>query len=68
MINAIRSVNAGQRYIASDIAQQMALSQIEPQKAESPLQLFVGKGIADYADDHPWTKGDGNFRAVKSQS
>ncbi len=67
VINAIRSVNAGQRYIASDIAQQMALSQIEPQK-RNPLQLFVGKGIADYADDHPWTKGDGNFRAVKSQS
>ena len=29
VVSAIRSVNAGQRYIASDIAQQMALSQIE---------------------------------------
>ncbi|MEJ5062814.1 UvrY/SirA/GacA family response regulator transcription factor [Erwinia sp. MYb375] len=37
VISAIRSVNSGQRYIASDIAQQMALSQIEPQKAESPF-------------------------------
>jgi two-component system invasion response regulator UvrY len=36
-VNAIRSVFAGQRYIASDIAQQMALSQIEPEKTESPF-------------------------------
>ncbi|WP_336983383.1 MULTISPECIES: UvrY/SirA/GacA family response regulator transcription factor [unclassified Cedecea] len=36
VVNAIRSVNAGQRYIASDIAQQMALSQIAPE-AESPF-------------------------------
>ena len=28
---------SGQRYIASDIAQQMALSQIEPEKTESPF-------------------------------
>ena len=39
VINAIRMVNAGQRYIASDIAQQMALSQIEPQ-AESPFSCL----------------------------
>ncbi|WP_338515074.1 LuxR C-terminal-related transcriptional regulator [Klebsiella variicola] len=32
-----RSVASGQRYIASDIAQQMALSQIEPEKTESPF-------------------------------
>lgn len=37
VVNAIRSVFAGQRYIASDIAQQMALSQIEPEKNESPF-------------------------------
>jgi two-component system invasion response regulator UvrY len=37
VVNAIRSVHAGQRYIASDIAQQMALSQIEPEKTESPF-------------------------------
>lgn len=37
VVNAIRSVYAGQRYIASDIAQQMALSQIEPEKTESPF-------------------------------
>lgn len=40
VINAIRSVNSGQRYIASDIAQQMALSQIEPQKNESPFSCL----------------------------
>ncbi|MFG1175236.1 UvrY/SirA/GacA family response regulator transcription factor [Erwiniaceae bacterium CAU 1747] len=39
VVNAIRSVNAGQRYIASDIAQQMALSQIEPQ-TESPFSCL----------------------------
>ncbi|AOM39590.1 UvrY/SirA/GacA family response regulator transcription factor [Xenorhabdus hominickii] len=36
MINAIRAVYAGQRYISPDIAQQMALSQLLPQK-ENPL-------------------------------
>ncbi|CUU23593.1 two-component system response regulator UvrY [Duffyella gerundensis] len=40
VINAIRSVHSGQRYIASDIAQQMALSQIEPQRAESPFSCL----------------------------
>lgn len=39
MICAIRSVHAGKRYIASDIAQQMALSQLEPQ-AETPLECL----------------------------
>ncbi|WP_113535068.1 UvrY/SirA/GacA family response regulator transcription factor [Escherichia coli] len=37
VVSAIRSVYSGQRYIASDIAQQMALSQIEPEKTESPF-------------------------------
>ncbi|HBT9714881.1 TPA: UvrY/SirA/GacA family response regulator transcription factor [Klebsiella pneumoniae] len=32
-----KGVASGQRYIASDIAQQMALSQIEPEKTESPF-------------------------------
>ncbi|KMJ46937.1 UvrY/SirA/GacA family response regulator transcription factor [Xenorhabdus khoisanae] len=36
MINAIRTVYAGQRYISPDIAQQMALNQLSPQK-ENPL-------------------------------
>lgn len=36
VVYAIRSVHAGKRYIASDIAQRMALSQLEPQ-AETPL-------------------------------
>ena len=36
MISAIRAVYSGQRYIASDIAQQMALSQLAPQN-ESPF-------------------------------
>ncbi|HBR7276530.1 TPA: UvrY/SirA/GacA family response regulator transcription factor [Klebsiella pneumoniae] len=37
VVNASRCVASGQRYIASDIAQQMALSQIEPEKTESPF-------------------------------
>ena len=37
VVSAIRSVHSGQRYIASDIAQQMALSQIEPAKTASPF-------------------------------
>ncbi|MBC8945412.1 MULTISPECIES: UvrY/SirA/GacA family response regulator transcription factor [Xenorhabdus] len=36
MINAIRTVYAGQRYISPDIAQRMALDQLSPQK-ENPL-------------------------------
>ncbi|MEQ4532392.1 MAG: UvrY/SirA/GacA family response regulator transcription factor [Mixta sp.] len=40
VISAIRSVHSGQRYIASDIAQQMALSQIEPEKSESPFSCL----------------------------
>ncbi|KAA6051509.1 UvrY/SirA/GacA family response regulator transcription factor [Pantoea sp. Bo_7] len=40
VVSAIRAVHAGQRYIASDIAQQMALSQIEPQKTESPFSCL----------------------------
>ncbi|CDG21681.1 Response regulator uvrY [Xenorhabdus poinarii G6] len=36
MINAIRVVYAGQRYISPDIAQQMALDQLSPSK-ENPL-------------------------------
>lgn len=39
VINALRSVHAGQRYIASDIAQQMALSQLEP-RAETPFSCL----------------------------
>lgn len=53
VINAIRSVNAGQRYIASDIAQQMALSQLDPQtenpfsslsERELQIMLMITKG------------------------
>lgn len=40
VVSAIRSVHAGQRYIASEIAQQMALSQIEPQRTESPFSCL----------------------------
>ncbi len=35
VVSAIRSVYSGQRYIASDIAQQMALSQMEREKNQN---------------------------------
>jgi two-component system, NarL family, invasion response regulator UvrY len=53
VVNAIRTVQAGQRYIASDIAQQMALSQLEPQtetpfsclsERELQIMLMITKG------------------------
>ncbi|MDN5681972.1 MAG: UvrY/SirA/GacA family response regulator transcription factor, partial [Ewingella sp.] len=53
VVNAIRLVDSGQRYIASDIAQQMALSQIEPQsetpfdslsERELQIMLMITKG------------------------
>ncbi|WP_061770813.1 LuxR C-terminal-related transcriptional regulator [Serratia symbiotica] len=53
VINALRSVHAGQCYIASDIAQQMALSQLEPQtetpfsclsERELQIMLMITKG------------------------
>lgn len=55
VVNAIRCVASGQRYIASDIAQQMALSQIEPEKTESPfaslsereLQILLDFSLGD---------------------
>lgn len=53
VINAILAVHAGQRYIASDIAQQMALSQLQPQtetpfnclsERELQIMLMITKG------------------------
>ncbi len=44
MVNAIRTVNAGQRYIAPDIAQQMALSQINPQ-TDNPLSCLSDREL-----------------------
>lgn len=41
VVNAIRCVASGQRYIASDIAQQMALSQIEPEKRNRRLPVCL---------------------------
>ncbi|WP_028865231.1 UvrY/SirA/GacA family response regulator transcription factor [Psychromonas aquimarina] len=39
VLNAIRAVNSGQRYLAPEIAQQMALSQISP-AAEDPFSVL----------------------------
>ncbi len=39
MVNAIRSVNSGQRYISPEIAQQMAISQFTP-ALEDPCKLL----------------------------
>lgn len=45
VINAIRAVHSGQRYIAPDIAQKMALSQIGPQKFESPVECLSDREL-----------------------
>lgn len=39
VLNAIRAVNSGQRYLAPEIAQQMALSQISPSN-EDPFRVL----------------------------
>ncbi|ATA21540.1 LuxR family two component transcriptional regulator [Gibbsiella quercinecans] len=44
VVNAIRMVHSGQRYIASDIAQQMALSQLEPQ-TETPFDCLSDREL-----------------------
>ncbi|MFP1721861.1 MULTISPECIES: UvrY/SirA/GacA family response regulator transcription factor [Lonsdalea] len=44
VICAIRSVHAGKRYIASDIAQQMALSQLAPQ-TKTPLECLSDREL-----------------------
>jgi len=77
VINAIRTVMAGQRYIASDIAQQMALSQIEPEKSGSPfaslserelqIMLMITKGqkvneIAEQLNLSPKTVNSYRYR------
>lgn len=61
MINAIRAVNSGQRYLSPEIAQQMALSQFSPSD-ENPFQslserelqimLMITKGekVTDISD------------------
>ncbi len=76
MINAIRTVFTGQRYIASDIAQQMALSQLEPQ-TESPfsslserelqIMLMITKGqkvneISEHLNLSPKTVNSYRYR------
>lgn len=62
MIQAIRLVNVGQRFIAPEIAQQMALSQINGEKNDKPFEslserelqimLMITKGekVQDIAD------------------
>lgn len=53
MVNAIRAVNSGQRYISSNIAQQMALSQFSPatedpcknlSERELQIMMMITKG------------------------
>ncbi len=61
MVNAIRIVNSGQRYISPDIAQQMALSQFSPaadnpfaELSERELQIMMmitqGQKVTDISE------------------
>ncbi|QBH96122.1 two-component system response regulator UvrY [Limnobaculum zhutongyuii] len=54
VINAIRAIASGQRYIGADIARQMALSQLEPEadtllsslsERELQIMLMITKGL-----------------------
>lgn len=45
MVHAIRAVFAGQRYLAADIARQMALSQLEPEKVATPFASLSGREL-----------------------
>ena len=62
VINAIRAVNSGQRYLPAEIAQQMALSKIAPaddnpfgQLSERELQIMMmitkGKRVVEISDE-----------------
>lgn len=61
VLNAIRAVNSGQRYLAPEIAQQMALSQLSPSdedpfsvlsERELQIMLMITKGqrVADISE------------------
>lgn len=61
VLNAIRAVNAGQRYLAPEIAQQMALSQLAPSNedpfrvlSERELQIMImitkGQRVVDISE------------------
>lgn len=62
VLNAIRSVHAGQRYLAPEIAQQMALSQVAPESedpfralSERELQIMMmitkGRRVVDISEE-----------------
>ncbi len=68
VVSAIRSVYSGQRYIASDIAQQMALSQIEPEKTESPFASLSERELQIMLMITKGQKVNENLRTAQSQS
>ncbi|MBE0362271.1 two-component system, NarL family, invasion response regulator UvrY [Pseudoalteromonas ulvae UL12] len=45
MVNAIRAVNSGQRYIAPEIAQQIALAQFSGRSDENPFQSLSDREL-----------------------
>ena len=51
VVNAIRAVNSGQRYIAPQIAQQIALAQFSGRTDEN-LSNSLRSRTANYADGH----------------
>ena len=63
MVNAIRMVNSGQRYISPEIAQQMALSQFSA-PSDNPFKELSKRVATDYDDDHQRTKSNGYIRAA----
>ncbi|MFY8272533.1 UvrY/SirA/GacA family response regulator transcription factor [Pseudoalteromonas sp. SSDWG2] len=45
VVNAIRAVNSGQRYIAPEIAQQIALAQFSGRTDENPFQILSDREL-----------------------
>ena len=53
MVNAIRAVNSGQRYLTPEIAQQMALNQFKSAE-ENPFNQLSERELQIMWMNHPW--------------
>ncbi len=67
MVNAIRVVNNGQRYISPEIAQRMALSQFSP-ASENPFADLSERELQIMMMITKDSESDGYFRTTQSKS
>ncbi len=61
IVQAVRAVHAGRRYLSTQVAQQLALRHVSDDSA-SPFDAFIRKRAADNANDYQWAKGTRYFR------